>query len=169
MQPAGGRPDDFGDRCGEGDHVVLRGLFDLVDACDVERALGAELASRILRHDAGVGHGLGGGYFHLEPRLITALLAPDATHFRVRITRNQSASCSLVTCRPLTLPSTVTASAPSEKNRSARRRTSSAVTFSMAASISSRPKVESRYISWRARCDIRLEVLSRPSINEPLR
>ena len=104
VQPAGGRPDDFGHRRRERNHVVLRGLFDLVDARDVERALVAQLARGFGRHDAGGGHRFGRRDFHLEPGLVPALLAPDATHLRVRVPRNQSASCSLVTCRPLTLP-----------------------------------------------------------------
>src|SRR6185436_8698790 len=137
----GGGPDDLGHRGRERNHVVLRGLFDFVDAGDVERALVAQLASRITRHDAGAGHGFGGRDFHLEPGLVAALLAPDATHFRVRIPRDQSASCSLVTCRPLTLPSTVTASEPFAKNRSASLNTSASDTFSIAASMSSRLKV----------------------------
>src|SRR5688572_18992884 len=169
MQPAGRRPDDLGHRSREGDHVVLRRFFDLVDAGDVERAPGLEVACRFGRHDAGGGHGFCGCHFHLEPRLVAALLAPDATHFRVRVPRNHSASCSFVTCSPLTLPRTVTASEPSVKKRSARRSTSSAVTLSIAASIWSSPIVWSRYISCRARCDMRLDVLSRPSISEPFK
>src|SRR5688500_990067 len=148
---------------------MLRGFFDLVDARDVERALLFQVARRVGRHDAGGGHRLGGRYFHPEPRLVLVLLAPDATHLRVRVARNHSASCSLVTCSPLTSPSTVTASELFPKKRSARRRTSSAVTRSIAASISSSPIVRSRYISCRARCDMRLEVLSSPSISEPFR
>ena len=141
VQPAGRRPDDLGHRGREGNHVVLRGLFDFVDAGDVERALVSQLARGLGRHDAGGGHRFGGRDFHLEPGLVPALLAPDATHLRVACTRGiiSSASCSLVTCSPLTLPSTVTASEPLVKNRSASRSTSSAVTRSMAASISSRP------------------------------
>ena len=141
VQPPGGRPDDFRHGRRERNHVVLRRLFDLVDARDVERALVAQLARRFGRHDAGGSHRFGRRDFHLEPGLVAALLAPDATHLWVRVPRNQSASCSCVTCRPLTLPRTVTASDPLVKNRSASLSTSASVTFSIAASISSRPKV----------------------------
>ena len=123
VQPAGGGPDDFGHRGRKRNHVVLCRFFDLVDARDVERALVPQLARRFGGDDPGGGHCFGGRDFHLEPGFVPALLAPDATHLRVRVPRNQSASCSLVTCRPLTLPSTVTASDPLVKNRSASFRT----------------------------------------------
>ena len=61
-------PDVLGHRRREGDHVVLRGLLDLVDAGDVERALRAQVARRFGRHDAGVGHRFGGRQLHLRAR-----------------------------------------------------------------------------------------------------
>ena len=89
VQPAGRRPDDLGDRGRERNHVVLRRLFDLVDARDVERALVAQLARRFGGHDAGGGHRFGRRDFHLEPGLVPALLAPDATHLRVACTADR--------------------------------------------------------------------------------
>jgi hypothetical protein len=92
MEPARGRSDLLGHRRGEGDDVVLRGFFDFVDARDVERVWslcgGAQVARRFRGDNAGVGHRFGRRHFHLEPRLVLALLAPDAAHFRVRVTRN---------------------------------------------------------------------------------
>ena len=90
VQPAGRRPDDFGHRGRERNHVVLRRLFDLVDARDVERALVPQLARRFGGDDAGGGHRFGGRDFHLEPGFVPALLAPDATHLRVRVPRDHS-------------------------------------------------------------------------------
>ena len=53
----------------EGDHVVLGDLFNLIDAGDVEGAPVPQFACGLLRNDAGVGHRLGGGKLHLQPRL----------------------------------------------------------------------------------------------------
>src|SRR4051812_18992304 len=141
MQPARRRPDDFSDRRRERDDVVLRGFFDFVDARDVERALVTQLARGFGRHDAGGGHRFRGGQFHLEPGFVPALFTPEATHLGFVVPRKKGAGCSLVTCSPLTLPTTGTPGDPLEKNRSASRNTSASVTASIAASISSRPNV----------------------------
>ena len=53
VQPARRRPDLLGDRGGEGDDVVLRGPFDVLDARDVEIAALADVARRVARHEAG--------------------------------------------------------------------------------------------------------------------
>ena len=42
----------------------------------------AQLARGIGRHDAGLGHGVGGRELDVEPGLVAALLAPDARPFR---------------------------------------------------------------------------------------
>ena len=42
VQPAGSRPSVLGHRRREGDHIVLRDLFDLFDARDVESRLGSQ-------------------------------------------------------------------------------------------------------------------------------
>jgi hypothetical protein len=86
VEPAGRGPDNLRHRGREGDHVVLRRFFNLVDAGDVECALVFEVSCRFGRHDPGGGHGFCRGYFHLKPRLVSALLAPDATHFGVGVT-----------------------------------------------------------------------------------
>ena len=82
----------LGDRRRECDHVVLRRLLDLVDPSDVEAPLGGEIAGRFAGHDAGVGHGLGGGHFDLQPGFEAALLAPDPAHLGMGITGNHRAA-----------------------------------------------------------------------------
>ena len=88
VQPARRRPDVLGHGGREGDDVVLRGLLDLLDAGDVERAALADVARRLGRDDAGVGHRLGGRDFDLQPGLVAALVAPDAAHLRVGVACN---------------------------------------------------------------------------------
>ena len=81
-------PTCLGDRGGEGDDVVLGDLLDLFDAGDVEGAACADVARRLVGHDPGAGHRLDRGEFDLQPGLVLPLVAPDATHFRVRVPRN---------------------------------------------------------------------------------
>ena len=80
---------DFADvllhRGGEGDDVVLRGLFDFFDACDVEAAPVANVVRGGGRHDAGPRHRFGGGDFDLQPGFVSMLVAPDATHVRMGV------------------------------------------------------------------------------------
>ena len=85
MQPAGRRTDLLGDRGGEGDDVVLGGLFDFFDAGDVEGAALADVARGLGRNDAGGRHRFGGRRFDEQPGLVAALVAPDAPHLRVRV------------------------------------------------------------------------------------
>ena len=85
MQPACRRTDVLGDSGREGDDVVLRGLFDLLDAGDVERAALADIARRVGGHDAGSRHRVGGGRLDEQPGLVAMLIAPDAAHLRVGV------------------------------------------------------------------------------------
>ena len=87
MEPARGGPDVLGDGGREGDDVVLRDLLDLLDAGDVERRLRAQLARRVRRNDARLGHRVGRRELHLQPRLVAALVAPDRAHLRIRVPR----------------------------------------------------------------------------------
>src|SRR5262245_51303390 len=64
---------------------MLSGLLDRLDASDIEGAALANVPRGFRRHHAGCGHRLGCGGFNEEPRLVTPLVAPDATHFRVRV------------------------------------------------------------------------------------
>ena len=66
-------------------------------------------------------------------------------------------------------PTTVATRPPSRNRSVATRCTSSAVTASMLCSISSSVKWRPKYSSCRARCDMRLDVLSRLSIRLPFR
>ena len=140
MQPARRRTDVLGDGRGEGDDVVMGDLLDRVDALDVERRLRAQLARRVGWHDAGLGHDVGRRQFHREPAFEAALLGPDRAHRGVGITRNHSASCSVVKSDPFFGPSTVPTSGVSPNNISPTRSTSAFVTRSMPSSVSSSVK-----------------------------
>ena len=65
---------------GEGDHVVLRGALDLLDARGGEGGLLADVAGGLGRHDAGARHRVERGQFDRQPGLVPPLVAPDATH-----------------------------------------------------------------------------------------
>src|SRR5262249_43061663 len=69
----------------EGDDVMLSGLLDRFDPSDVEGAALANVACGFRRHHVSCRHRFGGGGFNEEPRLVTSLVAPDATHFSVRV------------------------------------------------------------------------------------
>ena len=145
MEPPGRRANALGNCGGERDHVVLRDQFDLLDAVDVEGGADADVVRRVLRHDPGPGHRVDRGQFNLQPGFIFPLVAPDATHFRVRVPRyHPSESRSGVISRPLTAPSTVAASAPSRSRSRATRCTSSVETRSTPSSVSSRPNCLSK-------------------------
>jgi hypothetical protein len=88
MEPPGGGTDVLGDGRRKGDDVVLRHLLDGLDAVDVERAALANIAGGFSRNDASRRHGFGGGGFNAEPRLVAMLIAPDAAHLRVGVSRN---------------------------------------------------------------------------------
>src|SRR5262245_573086 len=145
MKPAGGWADAFGDGGRKRDDVVLGDLLDLFDAIDVESGAGADLTRRLLGHDPGTGHRIDSGQLDLQPGLVFPLVAPDATHFRVRVPRyHPSDSRSGGMLSPLTAPSTVAASAPSFNRSRATRCTSSCVTRSTPSSVSSSPNCRSK-------------------------
>src|SRR6185369_6009538 len=125
----------------EGDDVVLRGLFDFVDARDVEAAALPDITSGVHRHETGGGHGFRRRGFHQQPRFVASLVAPDSPHFRVGIARDHQFKSrrSLGISSPFTSPSTVADSEPSRNRSPATRWTSVAETFSIPASVSSRP------------------------------
>ena len=85
------RPDDLGQMRQEGDDVVLDLALDLVDARDVELGLLAlvpDFLRRGLRHDAELGHGVGGVRLDLEPDAKARLRRPDRRHFGTGIARD---------------------------------------------------------------------------------
>ena len=91
----------FGDRGREGDDVVLGDFFDGFDARDIEGAALANVSRRIGRYDAGPRHGFCCGDFNLQPGLVLALVAPDATHFRVGVPPDhRSRNPPLTECQP---------------------------------------------------------------------
>ena len=129
VQPPRRWTDLFGHRRGERNDVVLCGLFDLFDAGDVEAAAFADVAGGLGGNNPGGRHGFGSGRFDQQPGFIAALVAPDATHFRVRVACNHpTSSRSRGICNPLTLPRTVAESDPLLKRSVATRCTSSGVT-----------------------------------------
>src|SRR4029453_12196620 len=97
--------DFFGYGCREGDDVVLGRPLDFVDASDLESAALADVAGRLPGDDAGGRHGLGSDRFDAQPGLVTALVAPDATHPRVGVASDHPRSSrSRGINSPLTLP-----------------------------------------------------------------
>src|SRR5688500_13817242 len=145
MQPPRRVADVFGDGGRKSDDVVLGDLLDFFDACDVETCALPNLASGVGGNNPGAGHGVERGEFNLQPRLVFALVAPDATHVRTRVpVDHASESFSGGSFKPLTAPSTVAESAPSANRSRATRCTSSVVTASIPASVSSRPKWRSK-------------------------
>ena len=96
MHEARLRPDMLGEMRQEGDDVVLDLGLDRVDARDVEfgrLALLPDLLRRFLRHDAELGHRVGGMRLDLEPDAIARLGRPDGGHFGPGIARDHWRLC----------------------------------------------------------------------------
>src|SRR6185436_5582539 len=145
MDPARRWTNAFADCSRERDDVVLGDLLDLLYTVDAESGAGADLARRLLRHDPGTGHRIDRGQLDLQPSLVFPLVAPDATHFRVRVPRyHPSDNRSGGMLSPFTAPRTVAASAPSFSRSRATRCTSSRVTRSTPSSVSSSPNCRSK-------------------------
>ena len=89
MQPARFRTHLFGDCGGKGNDVVLNFSFDLIDTRQVEAALFADGLGCRLRNDSGLGQGLRGGDFHLQPGAELVFVTPDVPHVGTGITSNQ--------------------------------------------------------------------------------
>ena len=62
--------------------------LDFLDAGDVEGAALPDVARGLGRDDARARHRVGGGDLDLQPRFVSALVAPDATHLGVGVARN---------------------------------------------------------------------------------
>ena len=80
---------DLGDVGQEGDHVVLGGALDLIDAFGLEGRLAAELPDRrrrFLGDHAQLRHGVGGVRLDLKPDAIASLGGPQGRHFGAGIT-----------------------------------------------------------------------------------
>ena len=90
VHPPGRLADFLGNGRRERNHVVLRDLLYFFDASDVECAALANVAGGLGRDDAGSRHGFGSRRFHEQPRLVSTLVAPDSTHFRVCVALDQS-------------------------------------------------------------------------------
>src|SRR5205809_3583716 len=78
----------LGNRCGEGDDVVLHFRFDFVDPLNRECSAGFDFGRRIFRYDASIGKRFYNGQFDIEPPLIFVLVFPNPAHLGARITRN---------------------------------------------------------------------------------
>ena len=150
VEPPRRGADVLGHGGGEGDDVVLRDLFDFFDPLDVEPAAFPDVARRVRRDDAGARHRVRRSRFHLQPGFVLPLVAPDATHFGACVASDHrcgiypSASLSGGSCRPLTAPSTVAASAPFANRSRATRCTSPQLTRSTPSSVSSSPNWRSK-------------------------
>src|SRR5690606_12962049 len=94
MDEAGVRPDEFGKVRQEGDDVVLRLAFELVDAGDVELSRAAAAPARLrsfLPHHSELSQCIAGMRLDLEPNPEFRLLRPDGNHFGSRIARDHEA------------------------------------------------------------------------------
>src|SRR5262245_47962265 len=103
VQPARRWTDVLLHRRREGDDVVLRLALDFLDARDVEGCLLADVTCRFRRHDTLTRHRLHGGNLDLQPGFVTPLVAPDATHLRVRVAWDHAADSRVrpaSRCRP---------------------------------------------------------------------
>jgi len=88
VQPARRGTDAFGDGRREGNHVVLRRRFDLLDSGDVERRARPQLQRGIAWNQPRFRHRVCGGELHLQPGFVAAAIAPDRAHFGVRVSGN---------------------------------------------------------------------------------
>ena len=80
VQPAGFWADLFCDGGGEGDDVVARLKFDLLDAGDLEVALGADGLGGFLRDDACIGEDFACGRFDFKPCTELRFVGPELAH-----------------------------------------------------------------------------------------
>ena len=87
VKPACRRPDVLGHRGRERDHVVLGGTLDVLDPRNVEPTPLADVPGGRGRHDAGVRHRVRCRSLDPQPQLVAALVAPDAAHLRVGVSR----------------------------------------------------------------------------------
>src|SRR2546425_11282983 len=86
MEPARRGTDVLGDRSREGNHVVLRDFLYGFDALDREGGARPDVPRGVFRHEPGTGHRVDRGNLNLQPGFVFPLVAPDATHFRARVT-----------------------------------------------------------------------------------
>ena len=91
VQPARrfGIADRFLHDDGEGDHVMAYFGFDFVDAGDIDAGALAQLCGGFARNDARFGERFGGGQLNIQPVLEFVFFAPDAAHFRARVSCDQ--------------------------------------------------------------------------------
>ena len=92
VQPARrfGIADRFLHGDGEGDHVMADFGFDFVDARDVNAGAFAQFRGGFARHDACFGERFRGGQLDVQPLLELVFFAPDAAHFRARVSCDQA-------------------------------------------------------------------------------
>ena len=81
----------LGNRCGEGDDVVLHFRFDFVDPLNRECSAGFDFGRRIFRYDASISKRFYDGQFNIEPPLIFVLVFPNPPHLGARVTWNHFA------------------------------------------------------------------------------
>ena len=67
--------------CRKRDHIVIRRLFDLVDAFDRKLSTRLDLFQRVARDRAHLCVDLADRDFHVEPFLKLVLLRPERAHF----------------------------------------------------------------------------------------
>ncbi len=139
VQPPRLGADVLGDGLGERDDVVPGDLLDCLDPRHVERAPLADGARRPGRDEAGLGHRLRGGDLDAQPGCVAVLVAPDPAHGRVCVSRDHDATCSSPpdTVNPFTSPTTATDTGVRRSRSFATRVTSSRITASIPASVSS--------------------------------
>src|SRR5438094_9673890 len=82
----------LGNRCGEGDDVVLHFRFDFVDPLNRECSAGFDFGRGIFRYDASISKRFYDGQFNIEPPLIFVLVFPNPPHLGARVTWNHFAS-----------------------------------------------------------------------------
>ena len=92
MEPSRRRSDLFCHRRRKGNHVVLGRLLDLLDARDIESAALANVRAASAGTMPAAAIASAAATSNEQPGLITTLIAPDSTHFRVCIARDHSKS-----------------------------------------------------------------------------